>query len=212
MPRDTSFLEKGAGGADHDAFGVVIFDMVDTLPPRVMPPEPHEDVLEGVSQVARAKRGALAALARSEGLTAEDAVDCVQEGLCTLLDLVQSGEIASETDPSAVLATIVRNAARNHRRRHFRARPHENIEEHERADDSLALQEELVARAEEHVRLRACVAELCEVQQAVVTLRMLEERPGEDVAALLGISQNHVAVLLHRAKSALRTCMADSKG
>ncbi len=176
-----------------------------------MPPETHEDVLERVSQVARAKRSALAALARSEGLTAEDAVDCVQEGLCTLLDLVQSGEIATEAEPSAVLATIVRNAARNHRRRHFRARPHENIEAHEHADDHLALQEELVARAEEQVRLRACVAELCEVQRAVVTLRMLDERPGEDVAALLGISPNHVAVLLHRAKSALRTCMADGQ-
>jgi RNA polymerase sigma-70 factor (ECF subfamily) len=163
-----------------------------------------------VSQVAR-RSGALSPRRSKRGLTAEDAVDCVR-GTLHIVDLVQSGEIASETDPSAVLATIVRNAARNHRRRHFRARPHENIEEHERADEHLALQEELVARAEEHVRLRACVAELCEVQQAVVTLRMLEERPGEDVAALLGISQNHVAVLLHRAKSALRTCMADSKG
>jgi RNA polymerase sigma-70 factor (ECF subfamily) len=36
---------------------------------------------------------------------------------------------------------------------------------------------------------------------------MLEERPGEDVAALLGITKNHAAVLLHRAKSSLRACM-----
>jgi RNA polymerase sigma-70 factor (ECF subfamily) len=41
----------------------------------------------------------------------------------------------------------------------------------------------------------------------VVTLRLLEERPGEDVAQALGVSSNHVAVLLHRAKSALRVCM-----
>jgi RNA polymerase sigma-70 factor (ECF subfamily) len=177
-----------------------------------MPPAPQQDVLESVSEVARAKRGFLAALARTEGLTAEDAVDCVQEGLCTLLDLVQSGEIALGADPSAVLATIVRNAARNHRRRHFRSRPHEEFGARERADDELSIPEELVARAEERVRLRGCVAELCEIQRAVVTLRMLDERPGEDVAALLDISPNHVAVLLHRAKSALRACMADSKG
>jgi len=56
-------------------------------------------------------------------------------------------------------------------------------------------------------RLRACVSELCEIQRAVVTLRMLDERPGEDVAMVLGISRGHVAVLLHRAKRALRACM-----
>ena len=58
------------------------------------------------------------------------------------------------------------------------------------------------------MRLRACVAELCEIQKAVVTLRMLEERAGEDVGETLGISPGHVAVLLHRAKRALRACMA----
>jgi RNA polymerase sigma-70 factor (ECF subfamily) len=174
-----------------------------------MPADAKEDVLERVSQIARAKRGALAALARSEGLRAEDAVDCVQEALCTLLDMVQNGEIAAGSDASAVIATIVRNVARNDRRRHFRARPHEDIGTRDLASTELDLQEELVARAEDHVRLRACVAELCEIQRAVVTLRMLEERPGEDVAALLGISHNHVAVLLYRAKSALRACMAD---
>jgi RNA polymerase sigma-70 factor (ECF subfamily) len=41
-----------------------------------------------------------------------------------------------------------------------------------------------------------------------VTLRMLEEQPGEDVAAALGITPGHVAVLLHRAKRSLRACMA----
>jgi RNA polymerase sigma-70 factor, ECF subfamily len=65
-------------------------------------------------------------------------------------------------------------------------------------------------RAEEHVRLRACVAELCEVQRAVITLRMLEEQPGDDVGRALGISSNHVAVLLLRAKNALRACMNES--
>jgi RNA polymerase sigma-70 factor (ECF subfamily) len=182
----------------------VILERVGTLLDGMLP----DDVLERMSQVAREKRGALAALARNEGLTAEDAVDCVQEGLCTLLDLVQTGAMGAEPDPTAALATIVRNAARNHRRRHFRARPHENVHAHERADDTVVLADELVTRAEEHVRLRAGVAELCEIQKAVVTLRMLEERPGEDVASLLGISPNHVAVLLHRAKSSLRACMS----
>ena len=168
---------------------------------------PDEDPLERLSKVATSERRALAALARREGLTPEEAVDCVQEGLCTLLDLVQDGRLRDSDDPAPVLATIVRNAARNQRRRHYRARPHDEIHARERADDSAVLQEELLVRAEDTVRLRACVAELCEIQRAVVTLRLLEERPGEDVAELLGITRNHTAVLLHRAKASLRECL-----
>lgn len=47
-------------------------------------------------------------------------------------------------------------------------------------------------------------------REAVVTLRMLEEQPGDDVARALGISAGHVAVLLHRAKRALRACMEEA--
>jgi RNA polymerase sigma-70 factor (ECF subfamily) len=171
-------------------------------------PPAGEDVLERLSRVLATERAALAAVARNEGLRPEEAVDCVQDALCTLLALVQSGQVAPDAEPAPLLATIVRNAARNQRRRHFRARPHAELAESDLADSSLALQEELLARAEDVVRLRACVAELCEIQRAVVTLRLLEERPGENVAELLGVSPNHVAVLLYRAKSALRTCMS----
>jgi RNA polymerase sigma-70 factor, ECF subfamily len=164
------------------------------------------DALERLTAVARSQRGSLAAVARQEGLSAAEAVDCVQDALCTLLDLVQSGQIDAAANPGPVMVTIVRNEARNQRRRHFRSRPHVDAER-ELVDEGLVLQEELLSKAEETVRLRACVAELCEIQRAVVTLRLLEERPGEDVAALLGVSKNHVAVLLYRAKSALRECM-----
>jgi RNA polymerase sigma-70 factor (ECF subfamily) len=40
---------------------------------------------------------------------------------------------------------------------------------------------------------------------------MLEEQSGEDVARALGITAGHVAVLLHRAKAALRACMTSSE-
>ena len=167
-----------------------------------------DDVLERLSRVATGQRAGLAAVARREGLTPEEAIDCVQDALCTLLDLIQSGQIEPAGDPGVVMVTIVRNAARNQRRRHFRSRPHLEVGTRELADEHLVLQEDLLSRAEETVRLRACVAQLCDIQRAVVTLRLLEERPGEDVAGLLGVSKNHVAVLLHRAKSALRDCMS----
>jgi RNA polymerase sigma-70 factor (ECF subfamily) len=172
----------------------------------MQPDAGDSDVLDLISRIVRARRSGLAALARSEGVSAEDAVDCVQEALCTLLTSVDSAHAITEDEWSARLAVTVRNAARNRRRRHFRARPHEALDvrleaaDHAKADDA-------IARAEEHVRLRACVDELCETQKAVVTLRMLEEKDGEDVARALGISPGHVAVLLHRAKQALRVCM-----
>jgi RNA polymerase sigma-70 factor (ECF subfamily) len=40
-----------------------------------------------------------------------------------------------------------------------------------------------------------------------VMMRLLEERPGEDVAATLGLTRGHVDVLLHRAKASLLVCM-----
>ena len=52
-----------------------------------------------------------------------------------------------------------------------------------------------------------CVGHLGELQRKVVTLRLLDDVPGDDVAKLLGISPVHVAVLLYRAKQELRQCM-----
>ena len=107
----------------------------------------------------------------------------------------------------AYLAGVVRNAARNKRRRHHVARPHEDVDALPLPAVAEGSAEALVAEAEEHVRLRACVDQLCETQKAVVMLRLLEEQPGEDVAASLGISRGYVDVLLHRAKASLRVCM-----
>lgn len=168
----------------------------------------HEtDLLEVLSELVRERRAGLCALARQEGVTPEDAVDCVQEALCTFLTAMQDGNAPADRAAwPPVLATMVRNSARNRRRRHYNARPHQDLADAAAAAPGAAL-DELVARAEEHVRLRACVQELCEIQKSVVTLRMLEERAGEDVARALGISAGHVAVLLHRAKTSLRACM-----
>ena len=170
-----------------------------------------DDLLTRLSQLARAERAVLAGLARAEGALPEDAVDCVQEGLCTLLAMARRSALPEDPGEwGALLATVVRNEARNRRRRHFRALPHDPIDEGT-IDAAGTGADEAIASAEEHVRLRACVNELCEIQKAVVTLRMLEEQPGEDVAAALGITPGYVAVLLLRAKRSLRTCMAPAR-
>lgn len=163
------------------------------------------DRLEQLSLIVRSERGALVAVARSEGLSAEEAVECVQDALATFLSRDEPAE-----NPIASLKTIVRNASRNFRRRHRRSLPHEPIDVGREPPAQGRDAEALLAHAEDVVRLRACVAELCSVQRAVVMLRLLEERSGEDVAEVLGITRGHVDVLVHRAKASLRVCMRHS--
>ncbi len=166
-----------------------------------------DDALEVLGRLMLAERARWVGVARSEGLAPQDAVECVQEALCTVLRALSAGTVDSERLAPYVVH-VVRNAARNGRRRHHRARPHAPLDTVELVDD-LPTSEALVARAEEHVRLRACVERLCDTQRAVVTLRLFEERRGEDVAVALGITRNHVDVLLHRAKRQLRSCLIE---
>jgi RNA polymerase sigma-70 factor (ECF subfamily) len=167
----------------------------------------EEDVLAALEKVVRAERARLAGLARREGLSAEDAFDCVHDAFCTFLQLAVRGELATN-DHAALLAGIVVNGARNKRRRHHLARPHEQIDDVEIGHDSPST-ETLMAYAEECVRLKGCVQRLCKTQRTVVMMRLLEERAGEDVAVALGLTRSHVDVLLHRAKASLMVCMTE---
>lgn len=166
-----------------------------------------------VSALATRHARALTHVARREGLTAEDALDAVQDAFHTFLTLPQARALSDAPDDAqALLTVLVRNTARNLRRRHHRAVPHEPV------DGPLAESGELPAaqpsadalleQAEQQVKLEGCVALLSEVQRHVVTLRMLEEMSGAQVARELGLTPGHVAVLLHRAKAELQRCVA----
>jgi RNA polymerase sigma-70 factor (ECF subfamily) len=186
---------------------------------------PSTDVLRALDGVVRAQRASLAGLARREGLGPEDALDAVHDALCTFLQIAQRGELPGDVaEHPALLAGIVVNMARNKRRRHHLARPHRAIDGIDAvyavdaseaagagsvADADAASVEALVAHAEECVRLRGCVNRLCKTQRTVVMMRLLEERPGEDVAQALGITRGYVDVLLHRAKASLLVCMTE---
>ena len=158
------------------------------------------DFIAALSDLIRAQRRMFVLAARREGVSAEDAIECAQEALSTFLQILQRGEAPADASEWApYVTTMTKNAARNRRRRHHLAMPHDAID----ATDSPSEEdsaEDLLARAEEHVRLRACVEDLCGTQRSVVLLRLLEERRGEDVAAELDITRGHVDVLLHRAR------------
>ena len=170
--------------------------------------EQREDFLAGVARLVHRHRGQLLRVVRGEGLGPEDAFDAVQEAFQVFLTLPAARALGpTSEDAGKLLTTIARNVARNQRRRAAVARPH-------RSDDAVLAGlasptsvEELLADAENEVRLRGCVESLGDMQRMVVTLRMLDELAGQDVARTLGVTPGHVAVLLHRAKANLLACM-----
>lgn len=167
---------------------------------------PAIDPSDALTQVVREHRLALVAIARAEGLGPEDAVDSVHDAFCTFLNA--GAAVGGKGGAPLLLAAMVRNAARNKRRRHHLARSHGPLD----GADLPVVKPEGEARvehAEDCLRLRSCVDRLGASQREVVLMRLLEEWPGEDVAAALGLTRGHVDVLLHRAKASLLSCMTE---
>ena len=161
-----------------------------------------------VSLLARQHARPLAAVAVREGLHDVDAVDAVQEAFSTLLALPQARELSMDDDGALrLMAVLVRNAARNMRRRHHRARPHAALAAIADLPSDLPSVEALLAAAEEHVALAGCVNQLANIQRHVLTMRVLEELSPADTASQLGLATGNVAVLLHRAKLSLVKCL-----
>ena len=155
-----------------------------------------------VTRLVHANRARLVAVARHEGLDAEDAFDAAQEAFATFLILPRAHELAGGDEAMPTLVALVRNVARNARRLHAVARPHENdAAVVDAIADAAPAPDARLAAAEEHGRLARCVGRLADVQRAVVSLRMLDDLPGEDVARTLGLRPGHVAVLLQRRKN-----------
>ena len=180
--------------------------------PTIPEPAQRTAFLAWVGRLVHQHRSTLAAVARREGLSAEDAFDAVQEALHTFITLPEAQPLVDEPEQSRkLLVALTRNVARNRRRLHAVARPHGD-EALDSIPAAAASVEETIVAAEEHVRLEGCMLTLAEVPRAVVTLRMLEDLPGEDVARTLGITPGHVAVLLHRAKASLLDCMTSCHG
>jgi RNA polymerase sigma-70 factor (ECF subfamily) len=64
--------------------------------------------------------------------------------------------------------------------------------------------EAITLRCETRGVLERAVAALSESQRAVITLRDLEGLPAEEVCNLLGLTETHQRVLLHRARTRVR--------
>ena len=199
-------FDRARGGAAGEAVGAR-----DAMQAGMATNEPPGEPLtftRSVARLAAAHTKLLAGVARREGLDADDAFDAVQDAFHTFLEMPDAAALAGDVEGArALLITLTRNVARNLRRRHHRARPHDEVEAIGLAGE-LPEADALLAAAEQHVLFEGCMQKLSEVQRHVVTLRMLEEMSGADVAEALALTPGHVAVLLHRAKAELSRCVA----
>ena len=161
-----------------------------------------------VSEIARTHARPLAATAVRQGLTRVEAIDAVQEAFSTVLTLPQARELSLDVEGARRLMTVlVRNAARNMRRRRHRSPGDERLDGAEELPADVPAVDALLLAAEEHVALLGCVSQLAEIQRRVVTMRVLEELSPDEVAGELGLTPGHIGVLLHRSKRALVDCM-----
>jgi RNA polymerase sigma-70 factor, ECF subfamily len=166
-----------------------------------------------VAELITRLRSSLVRAAIDEGLTAHEALDAVQDACVTFIEHTEWRELDRTTNAAAhVLTTVVRNHARNVRRR--RSRKDESMASltpEEAVDQAQRQLDELLIEAEAHLQISCCVQTLKAKHRAVVTARLFEGLPGREVAKQLGLSPGNVAVLLHRALEELRTCLAASR-
>src|SRR5262249_43192421 len=105
-----------------------------------------------VSTLARTHARSLAAGAVREGLTRLEAIDAVQEAFTTLLRLPQARELSLDDEGAErLMAVLVRNAARNMRRRRHRSSRHEPLEDVLEVPADAPSVDALLIAAEEHV-------------------------------------------------------------
>ena len=174
---------------------------------------PHLDFSAWLGSLVREHRTMLVRVALNEGLQAEEALDAVQDSFATFVEKPEWHGLPRDTpDASRLLATLVKNHARNLRR--LASRKDVGMDEltgQAAVDQEQKQLDVLLGEAEEHLRLTGCIATLAQVQQTVVTARFFEGLPGQEVARELGLKPGNVAVILHRAQGNLRGCLTASR-
>jgi RNA polymerase sigma-70 factor (ECF subfamily) len=177
-----------------------------SVPPGQLPPSPG--FVAWVADLVHRHRGRLLTYARRRGLSPADALDVVQDSFASFLTLPEAQSIARVGDDAIKLLTVIaRHNILNRRRKQARQDTWPDVD----GIDALPSldadsNEELLLHAEELARAYGCLRGMSRLHRAAVLLSALDEHPGDDVAALLGVSPGHVRVLLHRARAHVRAC------
>lgn len=166
-----------------------------------------------VGALVQRHRAALVRVALDEGLGAEEALDAVQDAAATLLSRSDWRHLEQAPDEARRLFnTLVRNHARNLRKRHWRKDVGlDELPESAELDLAARQLDAALDEAEDHVALTGCLSTLKATQRAVVVARFFEGASGLEVAQSLGLTAGNVAVTLHRARLQLRSCVESSR-
>jgi len=120
-------------------------------------------------------------------------------------------------DATQPFVTWVLGVARNHcidllrHRRHGELRFGDETTERAEAQAAEAGGVDLLVDAERNADVRAAIAALPEKYRVVIVLAYYSEASYDEIAASLGITRNHVGVLLLRAKQLLRRALASTE-
>lgn len=174
---------------------------------------PELEFSQWVGRLVRTHRGTLVRAAMGEGLLAQEALDAVQDAFATFLQRPEWRSVPRDGDDAPkLLTTLVKNHARNLRRRHSRKdEGMDALTGNAEVDTAWRRLDDLMVEAEEHLRLTGCIATLKEVQRTIVTARFFEGTSGLQVAEDMGLRPGNVAVILHRAREQLRGCLEASR-
>ena len=144
-------------------------------------------------------------LARLWSDTPEDARDAVQEALLRGLEGIAAFRFRSR--PLTWIVGTLRNVCAEQRRRQRRRPPrHDPDDDAASADD--AAEAGVDAEGAAH-RVRRWLDALPPRQRDAVVLRVLEELPVRDAAAIMGCREGTVKALLHQGLARLRTIAAE---
>lgn len=136
-----------------------------------------------------------------------DAGDCFQE---TFIAALAASRAAPVANWPGLLRKICTARAIDILRRRIRDRSRtESLEATESLTASAADPADTLAGRELAARLRAALTALPRQQAEVFTLAVVEQVPHAEVAALCGLTPNHVGVLVHRARARLRELLAE---
>jgi RNA polymerase sigma-70 factor (ECF subfamily) len=164
-----------------------------------------------VAELVHRHRARLLGYARRRGVTPVDALDVVQDTFASFLTLAEAQSIARVGDDAVKLLTVIaRHNILNRRRKLARHDTWPDLDLIDALPSSdTESNEDLLLRAEELARAYGCLRRMSRLHRAAVLLSTIDEQPGEDVAASLGVSRGQVRVLLHRARAHVRACPLD---
>ena len=168
-----------------------------------------EDAFE---ELWRRHEATVHAVVRRYARSPEDARDLVQRAFIRALSASRRGFPSPSSKPFLFRAWVLRIAAnlgKNHARDEARWRT-EPLDGSPEAVDGSPAPEDVLLRRERERLVRKAVLELPRRQREVLTLRLDADLSFEEVAEVLGITQNNAKVCFHHATRRLRALVTEA--